>query len=570
MDKQAPRFYVNAKNRKAYDTLYWMKNSNGERAFSAHHLRILEYVGSFDPKAGCFASDHKINATACMTTQKTFSRNLSYLLDVGAVSVSSHPSGRVLRLSRPSEPPVPQCVYRWGKGITSYAYVGPAVAEEDDRFMDDYHEEDEEETMAENRDVMSVGATEDDAFFLSLSGEKLSLQREKSEEKLSLQVEKLSPYIEKSIDKTTKNNLEDHPLTPLSLALPQDCGHASRAREAAPTGRPCRGGLRPRQGEVVFNNKKTRSQEGSEQESSEPVVGAGPKKGPKNQQERMAEAAKLRDAGHVVNPLGRVDNRGRRLSPGRARQVGSTGGVTNASLYRYLVDKFDENGWHGVMEVELPPFRENVAAQFDLLRQKFIDSCGHKPDNRELYEYFEWFLEPTRLRKFLSSARRAGRDYPAWPQMMGTAYAREFYDTCLKQKAAGRTRAGDADVDKIKGAIKYIRDAFERMRNVEEDDTESAFCIGSYGFVLYAQYLHDEKSLDASGCKKRIIQIMVRFLKGAESKKPAMEFLRNAAKVTESNHKVNDDCEIWPEWRAVTADVVRTALEESGVHGESK
>lgn len=286
---------------------------------------------------------------------------------------------------------------------------------------------------------------------------------------------------------------------------------------------------------------------------------------PKNQSERRAEAARLHNAGHITNPLGKTDNRGRRLKPSRANPIGGTGGITDAQLYRFLTEKYDENGWHGVLENELAPFREHVSAQFDALRQKFIDTCGHKPDNRELHEYFGWFLEPERLRKFMSSARRAGRDYPSWPQVLGTVYVRDFYDSVLKRRKSQGARRADADMDRAKDVVEYVRRAFDDMRRVEDDDSETVFCIGRYGMVLYAQFLGDERGKDGSQAKERIISLMARFLQGAADKKLAMDFLQSTEKVTNSNHKLNDDCSIWPQWRETTSDVVRTAIQSSGL-----
>lgn len=273
--------------------------------------------------------------------------------------------------------------------------------------------------------------------------------------------------------------------------------------------------------------------------------------------ERRAEAAKLRNAGHVVSPLGRVENRGRRLKPDLAGEIGEIGEPTEAQLYKFLTRKFEENGWSDVLATELPAFRESFSKNLDELRQKFIDGCSYRPTNRELYEYFSWYMEPKRLAKMLSGKL----SHASWYQIKGQAYVRQFYDHVLFKRH--KSHAPQGEVSAGQAMQDYVREAYDCIRRAEENDDEKVMAMGQYGFVVYAQFLLDTHGLTGSECKDRIIGLLVKFSRKIPNKAFAREFLDKMHKATAENHEVNGLCEVWGDWTETIKDFAATAMEQA-------
>ena len=158
------------------------------------------------------------------------------------------------------------------------------------------------------------------------------------------------------------------------------------------------------------------------------------KKKPRNQQERRAEAIKKHNQGHIVNPMGQPDNQLRRMKWQLAKDIGPTGGVTAAQLWRHLNKKYLDA--HGIgIEDQMPTDRYAITAWFDKLRKKFLVACGCNVDYRDLSGYFDWIMESQRLRKIIGISTAVGKAAALKPQQLeGQVYIRQFYDQVLRRR----------------------------------------------------------------------------------------------------------------------------------------
>lgn len=401
--------------------------------------------------------------------------------------------------------------------------------------------------------------------FLMPGVEKSSLFQEKSQEKSSLEAEPLFLCIkDKEETKELETKKEETPKVPfhaLACGLESkdepwggSLGHAPRAQQQQTnTNLP----VPPKKNE--YPRKETMV--------GEPLLERFRKKRPKNSRERRAEAAKLHNAGHIASPAGIKDNRGRRLKPMLACTIGDIGAVSEPQLYRFLYERYKELGWEGVLEQELPPYREALAFQLNELRQNFIRTCSHNPENRDLYEYFKWFLDPSRLSGSMKTAAKVGQDHVSWRQIKGAACIRRFYDHVLvgkKQASAAMSPPRGPNIHAIRD--EYIKEIFQKITE-SVDDTDLVLHMLSYGFVMFAQYLHDMKGIsDPSECKKRIISLLVGYLRNQPNKAHAIDVVKRAGKTTRENTGVNRLNTVWPDnWKEATADFVNIALEQAKV-----
>ena len=527
---KTPSHFVNKLNRKAYEMLFWLQSTKGKKALSESHLRIVEYIGSFPPTAGCFASNRTINSQTCRSSMKAFLWNLGYLIHIGAIRRVESENGRTLYLSTPNSIPVmPQSVYRHEKGITSYSYLD---------------------------------SPEKPSFFDETKGKVFHPEGKiipQPRENFSSEGENFSHIQESRTDLKTEPET-----TPPKAPPPEPVGLAALDREAA-LPRPQAKGFALREGEKDFFEETGKGMSAMAKPRKEypcdPLEPGDAKH--KNTQERMAEAVALHNRGHIVNPLGKVDNRGRRIYPERARLIGETGEPTDTQLYRYLHDKFEENGWHGVFVQEMQPYRDCVSARLADLRQKFMETCGCQAKNRTLYEYFRWFLDPSRLDMFMASAKRAGRDYPAWQQMCGTVYLRRFYESEAKNPKAIPAMAGKK-IEKIQEDIEYLQYAYDRIRKAEDSEIETARCLREFGMVMYAVYLHDQRLLDGSEAKQSIVKFLTHFLQGFTDRVKGERYVKGIAEVTMENEECGNGNDLWPQWKETSGDIVKLALEQAG------
>jgi hypothetical protein len=523
--------FVNKKNKETYNKLCELRSVDGKTAFSAAHRQVLSFIGSFDPEAGCFATNETIMGKTCNVDKRTFRSYLAYLVDTGAVVKTHIGQRRVLRIGVPTKSIVSQKDFRCQHGVGGYARL-----KRKDFIL--------KPCEINHPPIDAISPSPGRVISPPLEGKSPSHIVYRGE-------------VEEILEQT-----------PPQPPPPEEVGLAALDREAA-LPRPQTKGCALREGGKDFfedaeKGMSAMAKPKKKEFPCEPLESGDAKR--KNTQERVAEAIALHNRGHIVNPLGKVDNRGRRLYPERARPIGETGEPTDAQLYRFLHDKFEENGWHGVFVQEMLPFRDSVAARLADLRQKFMETCGCQAKNRTLYEYFRWFLDPSRLDVFMASAKRAGRDYPAWQQMCGTVYLRRFYESEIKNPKARSEPSAGKKIEKIQDHIAYLQYAYDRIRKSENSELETVRCLRDFGIVMYAQYLHDQRGLDGSEAKQSVIGLLTHFLNGFEGDDRAKgaKYLSSIAEITTDNEEYGNDNSVWPQWKETSGDIVKTSLERAG------
>jgi hypothetical protein len=297
---------------------------------------------------------------------------------------------------------------------------------------------------------------------------------------------------------------------------------------------------------------------------AEPLPGTRRKR-PNNARERAAEATQLSNEGHLVNPLGRTDARGRTLRPERAKPIGESGAITISQLWGAYVAIFEDSfGIKDFLPQIMAPTRENVSRFFDDLRQKFLERTGYLPDNRDLHEYLRWFHQPERLKGLLAVGKRSGdRGYVTPYMLSGLVYIRSFYDQRLRHKAGKDDDLVSEGAARRRVLSKFLQEAYDEIReaHAQENEATLARLVVRYGYVIFAEWLYDYKGMDGSACKSRIIDLMAAYIKGCQNRDKAAEFLSSARESTEANVKVLDSS-VWADWRETCRDLVSVAKDK--------
>lgn len=530
----APRYFVHKENKKIYNVLYWMKNTEGRSAFSEHHRRIMEYIGSFPPENGCFASNKCINDKTCQTSEKTFMRNLSYLIETGAVQKTKNDNGRIFRLCIPNKEAIPQRIFRANRGIASYAYI-----------------------------------KKKEPFFCLESKEKSSIEKEQ----FSPEKGTFFPYIPEE-NKELEEKETPNPLC-LEKIDPAEWVSISSLRELEGTaniGRPLNEApSEPRDGQSFFLSSKKEQPEDKDYSDFLPATKRGKLKLPRNEKERRLSATRKIGEGHITNPIGGPDSRPRRMNPKLARDIAPTGSVTSAQLFRYLTRLYENSFGEGTLSGMLPDSKHGIMNVFDNLRQKFVDSCNFEPTNRDLAEYFEWFLDPKRLSGILHSAKYGSDKGPVHFKMLeGAAFIRRFYDEIIKRRSGTKRDAyTNPAIEKIAEQLDFVDRYFKALKTAEQEGNQDAFIVAmaGCGYALTAEYLHQEHSMDDSGCRQRIISAMSDYIKRSDDHKKAVRYLELGLQATFKNKKyLRSDCCIWYDCEQKCNDLIAIAIKQSGVH----
>lgn len=304
-------------------------------------------------------------------------------------------------------------------------------------------------------------------------------------------------------------------------------------------------------------------------EMAEPLLKKKRDKKPKNQREFQAEAAALSNAGHIVNPLGKVDNRKKELNWKLARDIGPEGAVTTPQLWRHLVKLWDSRFGEGILENMLSHDKSAMNSAFGELKQQFINTCSNfEPTNRELSEYFDWFLDPKRLSGMLASAKYGGKNGMIhFRQLSGAVYIKRFYDEVIARRQLKNPIIETAIKSKADEFAGLVEQMFNEFRNSYEDNYQFALKIVSNGYAMAAQFLHDEKDMTDSECRQRIIYIMAEFIKSVPTHAKAVKHLKTGLITTKEHAPLlrKETC-IWFDWEEKTRDLIEVAIEKSGVN----
>ena len=284
-------------------------------------------------------------------------------------------------------------------------------------------------------------------------------------------------------------------------------------------------------------------------------------KSPKTQKERRSEALVLSIKGHLVSPLGRPKKKGNKLVPSRARPVQGDGNVTIPQLWAAYIDLFGKSfGLPDLLQTIMADTKENVSRFFDDIRQRMLECTGYLPENRDLYEYLIWFHKPERLKGLLSVNQKSGNiEYVHPNQLKGIVHIKRFYDDVMKSRNKNSEFVSERVADQHKMTT-FVMEVYSKIRVASSE--ELVYCLVNYGYVLFAEFLHDYNDCDDSACRKRIIEVMVGLLRASTDKQKAISFLNYAWKATEVNEKCFVSA-VWPDWREACKDMLDVAIKLS-------
>lgn len=383
-----------------------------------------------------------------------------------------------------------------------------------------------------------------------------------------------APYIEKVTKRTTTRELPPKSPTSENEAKRTVAGVRLRRPSVASgvgQGRPHYSALRPSTLGGLVSQEKEKPVEYIPEEI--PVAKKDPdpeppidrkKKKPRNQRERRAEAIKKHNKGHIVNPMGQPDNQLRRMRWQQARDIGPTGGVTAAQLWRHLNKKYLEA--HGVtIEDQMPTDRYAITAWFDKLRKKFLVTCGCKVDYRDLSAYFDWILDPQRLKKIIGISTATGKAAALKAQQLeGQVYIRQFYDQVLRRRKQAPDKAAitNPGVKLAQEKLDEFQDICEEIHNYADDPVGLVICMARFGIPLVAQYFYERQATSESQCRKRIIHAMTQFVMQAEDREEAIRYLDQASSASERKAYLYNENTLWQDWAPKCKEIIGAANEE--------
>lgn len=569
-------YMVRKENQPQFQLLVNIVNEQGHPALSAAHVQILEYVGSFPEANGCWASDKGISdQTIKAKSPKTIRVHLAYLVAIKALSVTKTGKGRTYRLGAVTGPVMSQKQYRVSKGMSEYAYAKPAKKEskvmsgESTENIDNswFIDGEKEEKTAKKQAIFLAEAIN------NFAAETANLAPEEAN---------FAPILNSTNTESTKLEQKLPPKVPPRIEIPVEdlddfdpvsgSGVAGSLRD--PEDRPNSRPILAEVGECRLRDEPKSfmiSKKNGEDEWSEPLYEKKRVKRPKTEAERRLEATKQAAKGHIVNPNGTPDNRKKEVNWKLARDIGDTGAVTIPQLWRHLVKLWDKSFGPGIIENMLSKDKSALTRTFGELRQTFITLFDFEPSNRDLAEYFDWFLEPKRLDSILNSGKYADPGKPKiemhFRQLGGSVFLTRFYqEVILKRKQAEVKPTHGVEMSKADAAVLILDQRFSRLRATYDDNWKFLFAMVQTGYALTAQFLYDEKGMTDSECRQRIIQCMAEFIRESSDKPGAVEHLKSGIENTKNNaHLLRKDVCVWFEWQEKTKDLIEVAVQQSGV-----
>lgn len=313
-----------------------------------------------------------------------------------------------------------------------------------------------------------------------------------------------------------------------------------------------RAGALATQDDVSHSERNPERQAEMANEAPEPLRS---KKGKKNktQKERRAEAIQKHNRGHIVNPLGGPNNSARRVLWRRARPIGPQGAVTVSQLMKHLCETWQDSIGTSP-EDQLPVDKYALQAWFDRLRQNFVDLCGYNPSYRELAEYFTWILEPRRFKNPQQLATLKVQ------QIQGKVYVQQFYNTVLLKRDTDKSATENPHVQKHGQSLELLNKAFKRIEDSLGHNSTTVFAMVRYGYVVFAQFLHERKGISGNQCRKRIIETMAEFLEGYEQRSDGLKFFEDALKNTKELSYLYDKYFVWDKWQEQCVGLVEEAI----------
>lgn len=577
---------VQKENFPTYHALANLKADDGKRALKPAHLRIIEYIGSF-PKGRCFATDSHINSESMgATSPKTIRMHLAYLVAVGALKTYPMGRKRILELALPAGPVISQRNFRVNRKMSEYSYAQKPLSVHHVNMtvacsIEPSKPQKSQQPPLDQSWFYSDIQPQKEALFLSKEGANFASEKDNFTPKKA----NFAPILREATEiKTNKEKNLPPKRSPLPLQKPTDLTTEVKGLGGEIWGEGFEGSLRDPDGMLShpmkddyrrlnsesrsdFNQEKERNED---PEMSEPIFVKKTKQ-PKTAQEKRAEAVRLSNAGHLVSPLGRTNNRKKKLKPKLACDIEPTGKVTTAQLWKHLVNLWNDRFGVGLLEKMVSTDKSAVASMFENLQQQFIKTCDeYKPDNRELSQYFDWFLDPKRLTGMLSFTKFDKNTMVHWNALAGSTYIRKFYDQHILPKRYAQEEiivvSGLPEAKINAEKKKSIRQSYAKFRNSYDDAYDFGLEMIRHGYVFTAQFLHEDKELTEDEIREKIIQTMVYLLQISNNKKSTVETLQGGLRRTEELMVMMPKrITIWYDWKEKTKGLIETAIEKSGI-----
>ena len=139
-----------------------------------------------------------------------------------------------------------------------------------------------------------------------------------------------------------------------------------------------------------------------------------------------------------------------------------------------------------------------------------------------------------------------------------------FYNEVVVRRQVESARASGGKISKADELISFVDGIFGEFRTAFGDNCSFALVVVQRGFALAAQFLHEEKGMTDSECRQCIISTLASFIRSAEHKDKAIEYVRLAPKTTHEHRNIlrKESC-IWFEWEEKTKDLIDMAIQES-------
>jgi hypothetical protein len=520
-------FFLHPSNQEIMGKILELVDTNGKPALSPTQKDILLMIGRFDKDTGNFMSMSNLLKDIGRMTGKTLTRHLEYLHFIGVIDIrnevteSANGRPRLTKIRRLRDPePGPVMSYTEYnarvKKEPSYKYAAKKFPIEDDIFFE-----------------ALTNLSSDEGQFIPKPGDNLSTSIGKREDMKKKKRKKDAPpkfppqNDQTSAARTTMDGLDGRPLS-------EDEPRARQSKNSSEE----KGGL---PGEPLVRKKR------------------GKKK--KTQRERVAEANAARAKGHLVPPLGKKENRGRKLKPSLARDIGESGSVTISQLWKAYCQIFSEAfGLENLLPSLISEYQENITRHFDEMRQRMLDVSGYEPSYRDIYEYLKWFHDAKRLKSLLQAGTKTGdRGYVHPNQLLGKVHLRKFYDQVLSR--GKKTNDTSERVSSQREMTQFVQDAYDHIRRAQGNNLEVAYCIVNYGYVIFAEWLKDYSGCNGSACKKRIIEVFRLYVESSDDADAALDFLSDAWANTEENSSLFTS-DVWEDWKGTCTDIMSLIKDE--------
>lgn len=540
-------------NREAMEKIFQIRDEDGKFPLNQTDVSFLCIISAFSHADGCYMKwSNILQRMGGSMTEQTLKRHAKYLLHIGVLSRTRENARWRFRVKNPCGGVVQsQKMFRYDQGFSAYSYLGQKDVtksleqEKNDPLMDE----------------------------IFLSKQALNFTNDGGAN-LPSKEDNFTPPVVRSNQILRQIDPPKAPLVFPNSAAGMTSGSEANGGIPSAVGK-TEAGVDPTRGgndEVSKSGQVPRNDGPLEHEPlARPRRGRGPKR-PKNRQEARAEAKALLAKEHIARPTGRPPAPSRcQWATARDVDFSSTNNVSLPQLTKVLVLKYaDAFGSEDIVVNMLAMTNPALSSFYGDLKQAFIENTSHDPSYRDLAEYFCWFLDPARCGRLLNITKYGADTAPHVKMLKGKVFIRKFFDEVLSRKKQAEVSLVTVSMGSViaRAKTQAFLSAYEQISSLKDDENELVFCLAKYGFVIVAQYFHDELGMDESACKQHIITLLVRHLKkhsaDPEQLQKAKNYVNGIWERTKKNQSLYENC-MWAEFEAKAGDLLEVAFEQAGV-----